>query len=246
MALEVENIHSEAIHWPDSMWPDFIGLLTYYPPELLPTVSELQALRYPWELKRLLLEKLNERVTEQRIDTTVELAANTDIIGPVWLADGVRVLPQAVIVGPTYIGPHTVIGNHVLVREASLNGGCVIGDDSEVARSILGRSSTMHRAVAVDSLIGNNVALGGSRAVNVRIDRQNVRSTVKGQRLDTGEKRLGAMIGSGAFLGNLSVVNPGVKIGANCQVGPGVILTRDLPDNTRILLKQEYDISTII
>jgi acetyltransferase-like isoleucine patch superfamily enzyme len=78
---------------------------------------------------------------------------------------------------------------------------------------------------------------------NLRLGEENVRVAVDGQRVDTGRAKVGAMIGSRVRVGiNVSLGQPGVRIGTNCAIGPGVLLMRDLPDGQMVTVKQEHEI----
>jgi len=68
---------------------------------------------------------------------------------------------------------------------------------------------------------------------------------VKGDKIDTGRGKLGAVIGQGAFLGVDVMTMPGIKIGEGAQVGPGAHVYSDLADRTRLLVKQAQTTTTI-
>ena len=61
---------------------------------------------------------------------------------------------------------------------------------------------------------------------------------VKGERLDTGRDKLGAMVGAGAFIGIQSGTMPGVKIGAGAEVGAYTNVTEDLAEGERLFTVQ--------
>ena len=53
---------------------------------------------------------------------------------------------------------------------------------------------------------------------------------IKGELVDTERKKLGAIVGDNTKFGSNVVVNPGRKIGANCNIWPGTVVTKDLDD----------------
>jgi len=223
------------------MWPANPTFLATLPQELLPNWESLCSLVYPWDLLTLLRTTLVERITETRIAEKVEFQNRdqTHIEGPVWIENSTRIGAQTVIIGPTYIGPQVYIGNQTLLRESFVSMGSRLGYGSDIARSVMCPKCRTHRSSIIDSLIGERTSLGGSRTGNQRLDKGEVRSIVLGKRINTELIKLGVIVGSCSFLGINSVTMPGVKIGKNCKIGPGVIVYEDLPNNSRILSKQE-------
>ena len=61
--------------------------------------------------------------------------------------------------------------------------------------------------------------------------------------VDSDRHKLGLIAGKGSRVGVNASTMPGVKIGTNSLVGPGVTLYEDVKDNTKILIKQEYEIT---
>ena len=86
-----------------------------------------------------------------------------------------------------------------------------------------------HLSYVGDSVLGEHVNLGaGTVTANLRFDRKTVKMNVKGRRVDTGRRKLGAIIGGHAQTGiNVSLL-PGVKIGSYAIVYPGCVVYRDV------------------
>ena len=59
-------------------------------------------------------------------------------------------------------------------------------------------------------------------------------------KLDSGRRKLGAIIGDSVKTGINSSFSPGVKVGHNSTIGSGVLLYEDLPSDTRVLEKQTH------
>jgi bifunctional UDP-N-acetylglucosamine pyrophosphorylase/glucosamine-1-phosphate N-acetyltransferase len=180
------------------------------------------------------------KINGQLIASSAFIAPNTAIMGDVFIGDNVRVFPGASIVGPAFIGSGTIVGNNSLVRQSMVLDNCEIGFTTEIARSYVAEGCSMHACRVLDSIFAANVNFSaGCTTANLRIDRGPVSSMVKGQPIDTGRSKLGAMIGEGAFLGVDAMTMPGVKVGVDAQVGPSTNVRHDVTDRQRIYVKQE-------
>ena len=67
--------------------------------------------------------------------------------------------------------------------------------------------------------------------------------TVKNQVVNTGRRKLGAVLGDNVKTGIKSLFMPGVKVGANTWVGANFMVERDLPSDTIAVLKQNCEIN---
>lgn len=236
----------ELVHWPESMWPIDLDILTELPFELLPDIDVLQRISYPWELLTLLRNHLEAKITESRIAEGVRIDRMVHIEGPVWMEDGVIIHPFSVIIGPTYIGKNVTVGNFTQIRNSYIGDGCLVGERTSVVRSVIGKKCAFHRNYLGDSLLAKGVDMGGgTTTANRRLDRRNVMTTLGDSRTDTGMERLGVIIGKGTKFGTTCQIMPGVKIGKQCIVGPRSILYTDLADNMRCKVKQELQVEEI-
>jgi NDP-sugar pyrophosphorylase family protein len=196
-----------------------------------------QGLKYPWhvlDVMELLLDLWTRGAEspgqgyEQREDG-------------VFVAPDVRIFPGAHVVAPALLGPGVVIGHNALVRGSIIGGGSVVGFGSEVARSLLVGEVDLHHNYAGDSVLDRGSAMGfGGTTANYRIDGRTVRSVVNSERLDSGRMKLGLMLGAGTKVGVNTSTMPGVKIGAGCMIGPGLNVTRDVPDGEHVLDSEKY------
>jgi bifunctional UDP-N-acetylglucosamine pyrophosphorylase/glucosamine-1-phosphate N-acetyltransferase len=192
-------------------------------------------LKYPWQLLEVMAESLAQIRTGSQEAAQIEEGAS--IVGPVVLGAGARVLHGAQIVGPAWIGPGALIGQFVSLRASIVGASAIIGVGSEINRSYIGAGSKMHGARILDSILVDSVAgdrptnIGaGTISANLRIDGGEVRSAIEGRPMGTGRRKLGAIIGPGAFVSINAGLMPGVKLGAGSVVYPGTTLYRDLPD----------------
>lgn len=144
-------------------------------------------------------------------------------------AEGVKIFRGA-IVKNSYLGSGVVIGNHALVRDSIIEAGSVIGYSAEIARSYIGPNCWFHANYVGDSVLeGNNSFGSGARTANLRLDEKEI---------VPGRIKLGAIVGVNSRVGINASLMPGVKIGSNAFVGPGLILKDDLADNQFSYLQQ--------
>ena len=66
------------------------------------------------------------------------------------------------------------------------------------------------------------------------------KTLIKDHKVDSGRRKLGAIIGDSVKTGINSSFSPGVKIGSNATIGSGVLLYEDVPSDTRVLVKQNH------
>ena len=200
------------------------------------------ALKYPWHVLDIMDYFLN-KIDGQVVADDAFIAPNATLAGNVYVGSGARIFPGAAIVGPAYIGAGTVIGNNSLVRNSMVLANCEIGFTTEVARSYVASNCSLHACRVLDSVFAQRINFSaGCTTANLRMDRGTVSSKIKDQKLDTGRKKLGAMIGEGAFLAVDVMTMPGVKVGENAQVGPGTHVQHDVFDNQRIYVRQHIQV----
>jgi bifunctional UDP-N-acetylglucosamine pyrophosphorylase/glucosamine-1-phosphate N-acetyltransferase len=209
--------------------------IIYYP---LKNKEPWLPLKYPWDLLPI-TEQFLAHLEDYRAPDA-EVSSGAHLVGPIHLAAGVKILWGAEVIGPTWIGQGTVIGQFSMVRTSFVGDNCTIGVGSEVAKSYLGTGTKMHASRVLDSVTapnepGSYTHLGaGLITGNLRLDEGEVRSLVKGQLLPTGRRKFGAVVGPGAFIGLHVGLMPGVKIGARAKIYPGSIVYRDILDESEI------------
>lgn len=200
--------------------------------EAVPYTGAWQAVKYPWHLLDLLPSLLPEN-SKPRIPKSCAVHRTAVIEGSVILGENVRVLAHASIIGPCIIGDGTIVANNALVRGSSIGKRCVIGYNTEIARSILGDDVWTHSSYVGDSLLASDVSLAaGTVTGNLRLDEEPILSTVKSEKVPTHRKKFGAIIGSGCRTGIHTCLLPGVKIGQNSFISSGSIIGADIPDGS--------------
>ncbi len=182
----------------------------------------------PWEL--LLANRI---ALDRELEDTVRgvVSESSTLEGRVYIGEGAIVKAYTVIEGPTYIGPGVSVGPHAHIRPYTvILDNSHVGAFTQIKSSILMENSKApHLNYVGDSIVGEHVNLGaGTITANLRFDEATVKVTVKGVRVDSGLRKLGAIIGGYAKIGiNVSIL-PGVKIGSRAWIWPGCLVYRDV------------------
>ena len=197
-------------------------------------------LKYPWHLfsaKKYIFDNF----LKEKIEEGVKISKNVILEGKVVIKRGTKIFEEAIIKGPCYIGENCVVGNHTLIREyVNLENNVMIGAFCEVARSIFQEGSTTHSGYFGDSIIGQDTKIGaGTITSNVRLDRGEIFSEIKGERINTGLKSFGAVIGRGTLIGTKVNIMPGKFIGSNCIIFPNSLVKENIKDNTVLKWKKD-------
>lgn len=196
----------------------------------------------PWNLLEL-NEYLLKTKLRHEIRGTVEEGAV--LIPPVEVGEGTVIRSGAYIIGPVKIGKNSRIGPNCFIRPyTSIGDNCHIGNAVEVKNSIImDNSNAPHLNYVGDSIIGENCNLGaGTITANLRHDRANIKVEIKGKLEDSGRHKLGAIIGHGVKTGINVSIYPGRKIGSGSLIGPGVVVTKNIPPRTTVILRQELEV----
>jgi UDP-N-acetylglucosamine diphosphorylase / glucose-1-phosphate thymidylyltransferase / UDP-N-acetylgalactosamine diphosphorylase / glucosamine-1-phosphate N-acetyltransferase / galactosamine-1-phosphate N-acetyltransferase len=215
------------------------ALMKNYLYRVVPYRGAWSALKYPWHVLDVMNYYLS-KISGQVVAESAFIAKTASLVGDVFIGEKAKIFPGAAVVGPAYIGAGTIVGNNALVRNSMVLNQCEVGFTTEVARSYVADRCGMHACRVLDSIFAPGVNFSaGCTTANLRIDKGIVNSAVKGQKLATGRDKLGAIIGSNAFLGVDVMTMPGVKIGEGAQIGPGTHVHFDVKDRQRVFVKQE-------
>ena len=177
----------------------------------------LESFDYPWEalkgIKDLIIE-LGKQLPEDEYD---EVAEN------VWVHKDAKVFPSAYLGAPCIIGAGTEVRHCAFVRSSALVGeNCVVGNSVELKNVILfDNVQTPHYNYVGDSILGYKSHMGaGSITSNVKSDKSLVVVKNGDEQIETGIKKVGAMLGDFVEVGCNSVLNPGTVLGRNVSVYP--------------------------
>lgn len=201
----------------------------------------LESVTYPWEA----LPKISEYI----IDLGVKLdKSKFEKIGEnVWVAKTAKIAPTAYIAGPTIIGENAEIRHCAFIRgKAIVGNNCVVGNSTELKNVILFNNVQVpHYNYVGDSILGYKSHMGaGSITSNVKSDKKLIVVKSGTKKIETGLKKIGAMIGDEVEIGCGSVLNPGSVIGKNSNVYPlssvrGVIPEKSIYKNRNEIVKKD-------
>ncbi|MBQ8237607.1 MAG: UDP-N-acetylglucosamine pyrophosphorylase [Oscillospiraceae bacterium] len=149
--------------------------------------------------------------------------AYTEVTPGVWVHETASVAPTAHLGAPCIIGAHTEVRHCAFIRGSALVGdGCVVGNSVELKNVILFDGVQVpHYNYVGDSILGYLAHMGaGSLTSNVKSDRKDVVIKNGGERIETGRKKCGAMLGDRVEVGCNSVLNPGTVVGRDSNIYP--------------------------
>jgi NDP-sugar pyrophosphorylase family protein len=172
---------------------------------------------YPWEVLPRIHDFILELGNRLPKDIFEERGEN------IWVARSARVAPSACLNGPLIVDEDAEIRHCAFVRGSAIVGkGAVVGNSTELKNVILfNKVQVPHYNYVGDSILGYKSHMGaGSITSNVKSDKTLVVVKGEGIRLETGLKKMGAMLGDNVEVGCNSVLNPGTVIGRNTNIYP--------------------------
>lgn len=184
---------------------------------------------YPWEV----LPKIGEFIIE--LGNTLNTKEYDKIEEDVWIAKSATVAPTAYIKGPAIIGKNAEIRHCAFIRGKVIVGeGAVVGNSTELKNVILfNKVQVPHYNYVGDSILGYKAHMGaGSITSNVKSDKKLVIVKNDTEKIKTGLKKFGAMIGDEVEVGCGSILNPGTVIGKNSNIYPLSSVRKVVPANS--------------
>ncbi|HLL60119.1 MAG TPA: sugar phosphate nucleotidyltransferase [Candidatus Nitrosocosmicus sp.] len=203
----------------------------------IPKDTNVLTLKYPWHLLNIL--SVVGSLYRGFISPTAKIAKSAIIGDDVYVDDGAVIHEGACIKGKTYIGKNAMIGNYSLVRDSDIGENVHVGVYSDITRSIIMENTHSHGSGFIgDSIIGGGCRLAyGFVTANKRLDRGMIHGYVNNKKISISSD-FGAILGSNIKAGiNVSIM-PGVTVGKDVVIGAGVILYRNIEDNTQVVYKQ--------
>ena len=172
---------------------------------------------YPWEL----LPKISAFIVE--LGEKLPKDRYTEVKEHVWVANNATVAPSAFINGPAIIDEEAEVRHCAFIRGNAIVGkGAVVGNSTELKNVILfNKVQVPHDNYVGDSILGFNAHMGaGSITSNVKSDKTLVVVKNGEEKMETGLKKFGAMLGDHVEVGCNSVLNPGTVIGPDTNIYP--------------------------
>ena len=197
---------------------------------------------YPWEALAKIKEFILEIGPQLPKDEYDEVSEN------VWIAKDAVIYPNNYIGSPCIIGHKTEVRPGAFVRGSALVGdNCVVGNSTELKNVILfDNVQVPHYNYVGDSILGYRSHMGaGSITSNVKSDKLLVVVKYGEEKIETGLKKIGAMLGDRVEVGCNSVLNPGTVIGRDSNIYPTSCVRGTVPekciwkDNGTIAKKHE-------
>ena len=182
----------------------------------------LDGIEGPWEIVARAPEILAGIATR---DIRGEVHPSAIIEGDVLVEPGAVVGPQVYICGPTIIRTEAVVRQGAYIRgNCLLDPKAIVGHATEVKNAVFfSAAQAPHFAYVGDSVLGARSNLGaGTKLANVKVIPGNVFVRVDGERIDSGLRKLGAIVGNGCKVGCNVVLNPGTILESSCLVYSGL------------------------
>ena len=177
----------------------------------------LNRFQYPWEARPHIKEFILALGPSLPKDEYEEIKEN------VWAAKSAVIFPTAYLNGPVIIGKNTEVRHGAFIRGSALVGdSAVVGNSTELKNVILFNNVQVpHYNYVGDSILGYRSHMGaGSITSNVKSDKTLVTVKYQGEKITTGLKKFGAILGDCVEVGCNSVLNPGSVICPNSNIYP--------------------------
>jgi bifunctional UDP-N-acetylglucosamine pyrophosphorylase/glucosamine-1-phosphate N-acetyltransferase len=187
----------------------------------------------PWDL--LDANEILQKNIHHQIKGEIEEFAT--IRGNVQIGEHTIVRNGSYIIGPTIIGKNCEIGPNCLIRPSTfIDDGCKIGNSVEIKNSIiLANTDIPHLSYVGDSIIGERCNLGaGTKIANLRLDERDISVILKGEKMSTNRRKLGAVIGDDVKIGINVSIDVGTIIGEETFIGPNAVVSGTVAPKSRI------------
>ena len=152
----------------------------------------------------------------------------------IWIAKSATVAPTACINGPCIIDENAEIRHCAFIRQNAIIGkGATVGNSTELKNVVLfDEVEVPHYNYVGDSILGYKAHMGaGAITSNVKNDKSNVTVKSENEIIETGFRKVGAIIGDFTQVGCNSVLNPGTILGRNTNVYPLSFVNGYIGDN---------------
>jgi len=189
----------------------------------------LAGYEYPWQA----LDGIKDLILA--LGSALPAEEYEEISPQVWVHRTAQVAPTAYLGAPCIIGAETEVRHCAFIRGSALVGkNCVVGNSVELKNVILfDNVQTPHYNYVGDSILGYKSHMGaGSITSNVKSDKTLVVVNCGGEKIETGRKKFGAILGDHVEIGCNSVLNPGTVVGRGSNVYPVSCVRGVVPENS--------------
>ena len=176
-----------------------------------------ESITYPWAA----LPKIKDYILQ--LGATLDSEKFDKIADDIWVAKSATIAPSASLNGPLIIDEEAEVRHCAFIRGSAIVGkNAVVGNSTELKNCILfDNVQVPHYNYVGDSIYGYKSHTGaGVIASNLKSDKSLVTVLCDGERVETGVKKFGAMLGDNVEVGCNSVLNPGSVIGRNTNIYP--------------------------
>ncbi len=189
----------------------------------------LETKEYPWEVLadiKDFIKKIGEKLPLDKFEKRGDY---------VWIAKSAKVTPSAYFMGPCIIDEEAEIRHCAFIRDGVIVGKkSVVGNSCEIKNAILfDNVQVPHFNYVGDSILGYKAHMGaGSITSNVKSDKSLVVIRNGEEKIETGIKKVGAMLGDNVEVGCNAVLCPGTVIGKNTNIYPTKIVRGVVKENS--------------
>lgn len=199
----------------------------------------LEGFEYPWEI----LPSLSEYIKKlgETLDVDIFEKRGDDI----WVAKSAKVFDSAYLNGPLIIDENAQVRQCAFIRGSAIVGkNSVVGNSTELKNSLLFNNvEAPHYNYVGDSVLGYKAHMGaGSITSNIKSDRTNIVIKSGKEKIETGMRKIGAILGDRVEIGCNSVLNPGTIVGPDSTVYPLSMVRGVIPKNHIYKNKSEFEI----
>jgi bifunctional UDP-N-acetylglucosamine pyrophosphorylase/glucosamine-1-phosphate N-acetyltransferase len=211
-----------------------------------------------WEACHRVIDDMAENLKSNLVAETATISKDARISGYIVLGENSHVGPGVIVRGNLWVGRNTTVTDGAIIGS-----NCVIGDNCTVEEycklfnhTVIGNECRIRHAAEVDGIfmdsvyathysefrgiIGESVDLGAATVCGtLRFDDGFTLQKIKGRKEVPFYDANATFIGDFVRTGVNVITLPGVKIGPYSAIGPGVIVTEDVPSHSLILAKQE-------
>jgi NDP-sugar pyrophosphorylase family protein len=203
--------------------------------------SLFEGASYIWEV----LPKIKDYIIE--LGNSLDKDHYKEIDKNIWIGKDVRIDKFSTIIAPCIIDDNTEIRPGAYIRGNTIIGkNCVIGNSVEIKNSIIfDYCQIPHYNYVGDSILGYHAHLGaGVILSNLKIDKSNIVIKNQDKLMETGLRKMGAIVGDFVDVGCNSVVFPGSIIGKYTSIYPlvrvrGVIDEYSIMKSDNVIVKKE-------